>query len=112
MPTIDPSMLPVGPEWQIEGAAPPLDAAELQGLEGAAAPTGESFGSMLGQQVKNLADMQSHAADQSAALAAGTAEDPSSVVMAVEKARLSMQLAAQLRTKGVEAVNDIFHTQV
>jgi flagellar hook-basal body complex protein FliE len=103
MPTIDPSMLPVGPEWQIEGAAPSIDAP---------APTGESFGSMLGQQVKNLADMQSHAADQSAALAAGTAEDPSSVVMAVEKARLSMQLAAQLRTKGVEAVNDIFHTQV
>ena len=32
--------------------------------------------------------------------------------MAVERARLSMQLAAQLRTKGVEAVNEIFRTQV
>jgi flagellar hook-basal body complex protein FliE len=32
--------------------------------------------------------------------------------MAVERAQLSMQLASQLRTKGVEALNDIFHTQV
>ena len=46
------------------------------------------------------------------ALATGTATDPTAVVMAVERARLSMQLASQLRTKGVEAINDIFHTQV
>jgi flagellar hook-basal body complex protein FliE len=32
--------------------------------------------------------------------------------MAVERARLSMQMASTLRTKGVEAMNDIFHTQV
>ena len=32
--------------------------------------------------------------------------------MAVERAQLSMQLASQLRTKGVEALQDIFHTQV
>ena len=31
------------------------------------------------------------------------------VVMAVEKARLSMQLASQIRTKATEAINDIFH---
>jgi flagellar hook-basal body complex protein FliE len=33
-------------------------------------------------------------------------------VLAVARARLSMQLAAQIRTKVVESVNDIFHTQV
>jgi flagellar hook-basal body complex protein FliE len=32
--------------------------------------------------------------------------------MAVEKARLSMQLASQIRSKSVEALNDIFHPQV
>jgi flagellar hook-basal body complex protein FliE len=32
--------------------------------------------------------------------------------MAVERAQLAMQLAGQLRTKGVEALNDIFHTTV
>src|SRR5205807_123409 len=42
----------------------------------------------------------------------GQASDPSAVVMAVEKARLSMQLASQIRTKAVDAINDVFHTQV
>ena len=51
-------------------------------------------------------------AQSAQALATGQASDPSAVVMAVEKARLSMQLASQIRTKAVEAVNDIFHTQV
>jgi flagellar hook-basal body complex protein FliE len=32
--------------------------------------------------------------------------------MAVERARLSMQLASTLRTKAVEAFSDVFHTQV
>ena len=32
--------------------------------------------------------------------------------MAVERAQLSMQLASQIRTKAVEASQDIFHTQV
>jgi flagellar hook-basal body complex protein FliE len=32
--------------------------------------------------------------------------------MAVEKARLGMQLAGQIRTKAVDAIQDVFHTQV
>jgi flagellar hook-basal body complex protein FliE len=32
--------------------------------------------------------------------------------MAVEKAQLAMQLAGQLRSRGVEAMTEIFHTQV
>ena len=110
---IDPSFLSAagGPEWNIGSldAAPAPDAA--LGAE-QVAPAGDSFGSLLGKQIQNLSDVQNEAATQSAALASGTASDPSSVVMAVEKARLSMQLAAQLRTKGVEALNEIFHTKV
>ena len=40
------------------------------------------------------------------------ATDPTAVVMAVERAQLAMQLASQIRTKAVEAAQDIFHTQV
>jgi flagellar hook-basal body complex protein FliE len=32
--------------------------------------------------------------------------------MAVERARLEMQMASQVRTKAVEAFQEIFHTQV
>ena len=44
--------------------------------------------------------------------ATGQATDPTAVVMAVERAQLAMQLASQIRTKAVEAAQDIFHTQV
>ena len=92
---IDPSFLTTGAEWQIEPAQP-----VQQG--------GGGFGSLL----KGLADTQDEAAAQSQALATGQASDPTSVVMAVERAQLAMQLAGQIRTKAVEAAQDIFHTQV
>ena len=97
-----------GPEWNI--AIPDAPA----GIDGAAPADGESsgFGGMLTKQLEGLQGLQTDAAAQSQALATGTAEDASQVVMAVEKARLSMQLAASLRDKGVESFQEIFRTQV
>jgi flagellar hook-basal body complex protein FliE len=101
---IDPTFLrgvTGGPEWSVGGA------------DGAAAPTqGPSFASALGDQLSALEQTQSAAAEASRSLADGTATDPTTAIMAVERAQLSMQLASQLRTKGVEALQDIFHTQV
>jgi flagellar hook-basal body complex protein FliE len=97
-----------GPEWNISIPEAPA------GVDGAAPAGGESsgFGGMLTNQLENLQGLQTDAAAQSQALATGTAEDASQVVMAVEKARLSMQLAATLRDKGVESFQEIFRTQV
>jgi flagellar hook-basal body complex protein FliE len=97
-----------GPEWNV--AIPDAPA----GVDGAAPVDGESsgFGGMLTKQLEGLQGLQTDAAAQSQALATGTAEDASQVVMAVEKARLSMQLAATLRDKGVESFQEIFRTQV
>ena len=63
-------------------------------------------------QIGKLSELQDTAAAASQSLADGTATDASSVVVAVEKAQLAMQLAGQIRTKGAEAINDIFHTQI
>jgi flagellar hook-basal body complex protein FliE len=91
-----------GAEWQIEPIAPTAPAQE----------TGTGFGNMLGSALDSLAQTQTEAAEGAQALATGTASDPTAVVMAVERAQLSMQLASQIRTKLVEAAQDIFHTQV
>ena len=121
MPAIDPSSLAgaLPTEWSIgpldDFAVADAEQAGLGALEGTPDAGGASpnrFGSMLGEQISKLSDLQADAAGASQALAAGTATDPSAVVMAVERARLSMQLASQLRTKGVEAINEIFRTQV
>lgn len=107
---IDPSLAVSGGEWAVggigDGGIPVAPGAADGG-----APTSD-FGGMLADQIGALEKIQTEAAEGSRALAAGTATDPTEVVLAVERARLSMQLASQIRTKAVEAVQDIFHTQV
>jgi flagellar hook-basal body complex protein FliE len=106
--TIDPTMAIRGGEWSVnlgDGAIP-------SGPAGTGSSGGSGFGGMLANQIGALERLQTDAAQGSQALAAGTAADPTDVVMAVEKARLSMQLASQIRTKAVDAIQDIFHTQV
>ena len=119
MPAIDPSSLAgaLPPEWSIGplgdvGGAAIEPGSELGALEGTSDAQGGGFDSALGKQLAKLSDLQAEGAEASQALAAGTATDPASVVMSVERARLSMQLASQLRTKGVEAINEVFRTQV
>jgi flagellar hook-basal body complex protein FliE len=107
---IDPSVSSAASEWAIPSigdAGAPDGAGAVQG-----AGEGSGFGSMLADQLGKLEATQNEAADAAQALATGQASDPEAVVMAVERARLSMQLASTLRNKAVEAVNDVFHTQV
>jgi len=78
---------------------------------GAASPA-SSFGGMLTDQISNLNDLQNTAAAQSQALATGQAQDVTQVAADVEKAALSMQLAAQVRNKAVDAYNELFRIQI
>ena len=102
---IDPTFSIGGPEWQIGGVG------NVGGADGAT-QSGSGFGDMLGKAIGSVATDQDNAATASRALATGQASDPTAVVMAVERAQLSMQLASQIRSKVVEAAQDIFHTQV
>jgi flagellar hook-basal body complex protein FliE len=98
------SIVPIGgvggPEWAVGG------------LEGTAKPAGTGFGKALADQLSSLEKTQIQAADASRSLADGTATDPTAAIVAVERAQLSMQLASQLRTKGIEAMQQIMTTQV
>jgi flagellar hook-basal body complex protein FliE len=104
---IDPSMAASGGEWSIAGLG---DGGTPTTKNPGAA--GGDFGGMLADQIGALEKTQTEAAQGARQLAAGTAADPTEVVMAVERARLSMQLASTIRTKAVESIQDIFHTQV
>jgi flagellar hook-basal body complex protein FliE len=102
---IDPSFSIGGPEWQIGGVG------NVGGADGATQGA-SGFGDMLGKAIGSVGAVQENASAASRALATGQASDPTAVVMAVERAQLSMQLASQVRNKVVEAAQDIFHTQV
>jgi flagellar hook-basal body complex protein FliE len=102
--TVVPPVGALGAEFQVPAIA---------GSDPGAGGTGSAgFGDVLSQQISNLTNLQETAASASQSLADGTATDVASVVTAVEKAQLAMQLAGQIRTKGSEAINDIFHTQI
>ncbi len=79
---------------------------EVAGTEGG------SFGGALTQAISSLESSQTSADAASQALATGTVKDPEAAISTVEDAALEMQLAAQIRTKAVEATQTIFQTQV
>jgi flagellar hook-basal body complex protein FliE len=103
-----------GAEWQIAPIEQPSSISEpgAGSATGAGGDAGSAFGGMLGDAISSLSATQQDAAAGAQQLAAGTAQDPTAVVMAVERAQLAMQLAGQIRTKAVEAAQEIFHTQV
>lgn len=94
-----------GAEWSVGGAP------GARGASGPSDPAG-GFGSLLTNAIGDLEKTQAAAAEQSQALATGQTQDLSSVITAVQEAQLSMQLAAQVRNKAVEAYTEIFHTQI
>lgn len=114
---IDPSMVAgLGDQWQtpdvtqVPGADFQNPAVEGIGEVGSGDSGG--FGQMLSNEIGKLSELQGNAAVQADALANGTATDPVSAVMAVEKAQMSMQFASQIRTRGSEALSEIFRTQI
>ena len=108
---IDRTFAVKGTDWSV-GSVGGVDDASATGAAGAASGSGSGFGGMLAKQIGQLDSIQQDAATASQQLATGQATDPSATVMTIERARLSMQLASQIRTKGVEALQEVFRTSV
>jgi flagellar hook-basal body complex protein FliE len=79
---------------------------------GGEAGTGGGFGEALTSAISQLEGTQQSASAAAQALATGNTSDPEAAVVTVADAQLAMQLASQLRTKGTEALQQIFQTQV
>lgn len=101
---LGPEFSPVSPDFSISGVSGAQPAAGGGG--------GGGFGAMLEKAVGNLDQLQTNAAQASQALATGQAQDITSVVTQVEQASLSLQLAAQVRNKVVDAYQEIMRMQV
>ena len=101
--TVDPSLAVSGAEWQIQ----PVESHRAR----------RRVGLGLRLDARRLDPVAGQDADRRRGRSRrrwppARPTDPTAVVMAVERAQLSMQLAGQIRTKAVEAAQDIFHTQV
>lgn len=78
----------------------------------AGAPQGPSFGESLVDAIRQVNDLQLQADEMSRALAAGQAAELHQVMLAAEKANLSLQFTLQVRNKVIEAYQEIMRVQV
>ena len=98
----------------ISGAIGPLGPAEwsVGSVNQAPAAGNGSFSGALTGAINSLEQTQASATDAAQQLATGQLTDPTQAITSVENASLAMDLASQIRTKLVDAVNTVFQTQV
>jgi flagellar hook-basal body complex protein FliE len=89
----------------------PLPRTSLEGSAGAR-EGGIDFKSGLNRALDSLNSVQNEADNTMTKMVTGEVDDIHQVVLAVEKANLSMQLAVQVRNKVVEAYQEIMRMQV
>jgi flagellar hook-basal body complex protein FliE len=110
IPAISGAIGPLGSsEWSVGG----VGSLGQSGTTGAAATGGDgSFGSALTGAINSLETSQANATTASQQLATGQLTDPTQAITSVENASLAMDLASQIRTKLVDAVDQVFQTQM
>ncbi|GAF26481.1 flagellar hook-basal body protein [Moorella thermoacetica Y72] len=72
----------------------------------------QSFGNLLQQKLDELNNLQQQADALTQEYFAGKVEDVHQVMLALEEANLSLQLAMQVRNKAVEAYQEISRMQI
>jgi flagellar hook-basal body complex protein FliE len=112
IPAISGAIGPLGPsEWSV-GSVGSIGQDPNAAVNGTSGSGSGSFGGALTSAINSLETTQANATDASQQLATGQLSDPTQAITAVENASLSMDLASQIRTKLVDAVNTVFQTQV
>ena len=98
------SIAPIGPVGPI-GALNPA---------GAVAPTGSGgsgFAASLAGAVDNLQQLQSSSNQLAVQAVTGSLDDIHTATIAASRAQVTLELAATIRNKGVEAFNEIMRMQ-
>ena len=73
---------------------------------------GIDFGKILSQKLDQVNNMQAYADEMTESFISGQAEDLHTVMIATEEARLSLELAVQIRNKMVEAYQELNRMQL
>ena len=72
----------------------------------------QSFGNVIKEQIQKLNDSQIKADQMTESFIKGEVEDLHAVMIATEEARISLDLALQMRNKVVEAYKEINNMQL
>jgi flagellar hook-basal body complex protein FliE len=111
IPAISGAIGPLGPsEWSV-GSVGGIGQDPSTSVTGTSGGSG-GFGGALTGAINSLEQTQNSATTASQQLATGQLTDPTQAITSVENASLAMDLASQIRTKLVNAVDTVFQTQV
>jgi len=113
IPAISGAIGPLGPsEWGVGsvGSTPGV-AQDPNAVAGTTGGDG-SFSGTLTNAISSLEQTQVQGTTAAQGLATGQISDPTQAITSVENASLAMDLASQIRTKLVDATQNIFQTQV
>jgi flagellar hook-basal body complex protein FliE len=112
IPAIAGAIGPIGPsEWSV-GSVGSLGQDPSTAVNGATGSGDGNFGGALTGAINSLEQTQANATTASQQLATGQLTDPTQAITSVENASMAMDLASQIRTKLVNAVDTVFQTQV
>jgi flagellar hook-basal body complex protein FliE len=81
-------------------------------VDGAASASGSSFASLLANKISALGAQQTSASNEMTAVATGKVDDVAQSMVRIEQANVSLQMATQVRSKIIEAYNDVIHMQI
>jgi flagellar hook-basal body complex protein FliE len=115
IPAISGAIGPLGPsEWGVGSVGSVGSTPGAVQDPNAIAGTGgdNSFSGTLTNAINSLEQTQVQGTSAAQGLATGQLSDPTQAITAVENASLAMDLASQIRTKLVEATQNVFQTQV
>ena len=114
IPAISGAIGPLGPsEWGVGSVGSVGSTPGAVQDPSAVAGTGDnSFSGTLTNAINSLEQTQVQGTTAAQGLATGQVSDPTQAITAVENASLAMDLASQIRTKLVDATQNIFQTQV
>ncbi len=82
-----------------------------QGAEGAA-EAADTFGGAMKRAISEVNNLQSQADDMAVKLASGDGEDVHRAMIAMQKAKLALDLTITVRNKVVEAYQEVMRMQV
>ena len=112
IPAISGAIGPIGPsEWSV-GSGGSVGQDPSAAVNGATGSGDGRFGGALTGAINSLEQTQANATTASQQLATGQLTDPTQAITSVENASMAMDLASQIRTKLVNAVDTVFQTQV
>jgi flagellar hook-basal body complex protein FliE len=93
------------------GAVPPTTSASVVSAASSASSSGDGFASALGSAVDGLQAQQGTSDQLALQAVTGNLTDIHDATIAAARAEVTMQLAATLRSKAVDAFNEIMRMQ-